>query len=87
MSLRPVLFSATACLLVFACGEVENVRYSTVTTLGETYEVRTRTVTQGGRTYETSAVKVGPYYFPCVLDSPGDCEKVAQTTYDSFDPR
>ena len=87
MSIRPVLFGAAACLPLFACGDVGDTRYSSVTTLGETYTVRTRTVTQGDRTYETSSVQVGPYWFPCIVDSPGDCEKVAQTTYDSFDPR
>lgn len=87
MAVKLLSTGLTAGLLLSACGETENVRYSTVMAFGEPYQVRTRTVTQGDRTYETSSVKVGAYWFPCIVDSPGDCEKAAQTNYDSFDPR
>jgi hypothetical protein len=68
---------AAGALLLAGCGEVIDVRESTVNYQGESYPVRTETVRSGGRTYDVSRVRVGARTEQCIIDSPGDCEAAA----------
>lgn len=67
------LFGLTAC-----SDTTGSETYSTISINARDYTVRTRTVTRtDGSNYLTSAVRVGGHWRPCIVDSPGDCEKTA----------
>jgi hypothetical protein len=68
------LLCAAGALLLAGCGEVIDVRESTVQYMGDTYTVRTETVRSGSRTYDVSRVRVGARTATCLVNSPGDCE-------------
>ena len=89
MNLNPVALAAIACVSLSACGAtVQDERYSQVSTFNGTYEVRTRTIDyEDGRRHTRSDVKVGGYWYPCKIDSPGDCEAAAEVGEDMGDDR
>ena len=61
-------------LLLASCGTVENTKTGVITVRDENYELRTRTIDGPQGTYEHTSVNVRGIYFPCKIDSPGDCE-------------
>lgn len=65
-------------MLLNACGEVLNVRTSTVEYLGRSYTVTTETIQSGNRTYDVSRVRVNGRTVTCLVDSPGDCEAAVE---------
>lgn len=81
----PLAFGALAAASLAGCGTVQNETYSTVSTFYNTYQVRTRVIEQGGQTYTTSSVRVNGFYYPCLIDSPGDCEAAARRGENRFD--
>ena len=80
MTVKPTLAGLAALLCLGACGvEIQNETYSTVSTFDDTYDVRTRNLLRAdGSSYQSSAVEVRGYWYPCLIDSPGDCKAAAE---------
>lgn len=77
-----------ACLplvLLGACGEaVTDTQFRTIIVDDEPYVLRTRTIEGPGGTYQTTSAKVYNSYYPCKLDSPGDCAAAVRFGRDYF---
>ena len=79
--------SVIAVLLLAACGEVVDERRTTAVLdsgyyAGERYDIVTRTIEGRNGTFDQTRVQYWGRSAPCILDSPGDCEKAARRLID-----
>lgn len=89
MTPKTIAVCAIALSVMSGCGAaVQDERYSQVSTFNGIYDVRTRTIIyEDGRRHDRSDVRVGGYWYPCKIDSPGDCKAAAERGEDMGDDR
>ncbi|MEM9636824.1 MAG: hypothetical protein AAGA94_04200 [Pseudomonadota bacterium] len=72
-------------LALCACGAtVSDTRLSTIIVDGEAYTLRTRTIEGPNGPYQTTSARVRNTYYPCKLNSPGDCAAAVRFGRDYF---
>ncbi|MCV3270553.1 YgdI/YgdR family lipoprotein [Roseobacter sinensis] len=82
--LRTILAALSVLTLTACADSVADTQLRTIVVDGEPYTLRTRIIEGPNGPYETTSARVRNTYYPCKLDSPGDCAAAVRFGRDYF---